>query len=349
MNTITHPLAWWAWAAGAAVAIMRIGEPTVTMLLLLAVVLVALACRADTPWARAFPVALALGVVIVVLRVGFYVVVGLGDSSPVLWDLPEIPLPGWFTNLTLLGPVHADGLRQAATAGLTLATLVITFGAVNAVANPRLALRSLPASLHHLGAAAVIAVSVTPQLLSAIVRVRRAQRLRGAPARGLRAFTARLVPVLAGALDQALDLAASMDARGYARAHRGGGTFVTVALVVALAAAVGGTYALLDVQAPRPLAVVLLAMGVVLAVAGSVAASRAVVRTRYRRQPWDGRAWLVSGAGLVAAVLAVAVTAAARTTWPVALPGQLPLVLGGVAALVVALPAVIGPAEREAR
>lgn len=299
----THPLAWWAWGVGCAVAASRIGNPAVLVLLLLAVVLVGLGARTASPWARTLEAALLLGAVVVLVRTSFYVLIGLPDSSPVLWQLPEIDLPGWFNNLVLLGPVHQAGLVQAAIDGLTLAVLIVIFGAVNAVANPRLALRSLPSSLHHLGTAAVIAVSVTPQLFTAAARVRRAQRLRGNPPRGLRGLAAVVIPVLAGALDQALELAGSMDSRGYARAHRGSSRVVGIALVVALLAAVAGSYALLDATAPRGLSAGLLAGGLLLAVGASVLAARAVRRTRYRPQHWHLTDTAIAGCGVLVAAI----------------------------------------------
>src|SRR5699024_9429474 len=109
----------------------------------------------------------------IAVRTGFYVLVGLPDSTSVLVDLPGVDLPNWFTNITLLGPIHVGGLVQALIEGLRLGGLIVVFGAANALANPRRALRHLPGSLHHLGTAAVIAVSAVPQLLSSIARVRR--------------------------------------------------------------------------------------------------------------------------------------------------------------------------------
>ena len=300
---LTHPLAWWAWGAGCAVAASRIGNPVVLALLLLAVVLVGLGARSSSPWARTLEAALILGAVVIVVRTGFYMLVGLPDSSPVLLHLPEIDLPGWVNNLVLLGPVHQAGLVQAAIDGLTLAVLIVIFGAVNAVANPRIALRSLPSSLHHLGTAAVIAVSATPQLFTAAARVRRAQRLRGNPPRGLRGLATVVIPVLAGALDQALDLAGSMDSRGYARAHRGSSTLVGGALVVTLLAAVAGSYALLDATTPRALAVGLLFGALVLATGASVLAARSVHRTRYRPQRWRGTETAITGCGVLVAAI----------------------------------------------
>ncbi|TDE95957.1 energy-coupling factor transporter transmembrane protein EcfT [Occultella glacieicola] len=345
-----HPLAWWAWAAGIAVAITRTQNPLVIALLLAAVVLVVTVCRDESPWARAFGAYLILGLVVVAVRVAFYVVVGLPDSSPVLIDLPTVPLPDWVDSLTLLGPVHTAGLLGAIYAGLRLAALIITFGAANALANPKRALRSVPASLHHLSTAVVIAVTVTPQLFTAVGRVRRAQRLRGLDARGPRAFAGRLIPVLQDALDRSLDLAASMDSRGYARGTTpGGGRHVTAALVVALVAGVLGTYALLDGAAPAWLGAVGLGVGAVVAVAASVRAGRRVDRTRYRPDPWGLRENLVAGCGIVAATAVVlggwldpGTLSAGLTppTWPTL------NVAGVVAALAAIAPATIGGGRR---
>ncbi|WP_277051276.1 CbiQ family ECF transporter T component [Ruania albidiflava] len=350
LRSTGHPLAWWAWAAGCAVAASRVGNPVVLVLLLLAVVLVALARRPAGPWHRALEAGLVLGAVVVLVRTGFYVLLGLPDSSPVLVTLPVIDLPAWFTNVSLLGEVHVAGLVQAAIAGLALAVLIVTVGAVNSVASPRRALRSLPASLHHLGSAAVIAVSAAPQLLTAVRRVRRAQRLRGQPSRGLRGLAATLIPVLAGALDQALDLAASMDSRGYARAQRGGSRLVGAALIVALLAAAGGGYGLLAATGATALSAVLLAVGLVLAVGASVLAGASVRRTRYRPEPWGWPETVITTCGVLAAALAwagVQLDPAGLGTWRASTgwPGLPLLALGILAAA--AVPALLP--DREGR
>ncbi len=336
LRSTGHPLAWWAWAAGCAVAASRVGNPAVLVLLLLAVVLVALARRPAGPWRRALEAGLVLGAVVVAVRTGFYVLLGLPDSSPVLLTLPTVDLP-WFTNVSLLGQVHLAGLVQAAVAGFALAVLIVTVGAVNSVASPRRALRSLPASLHHLGSAAVIAVSAAPQLLTAARRVRRAQRLRGQPARGLRGLAATLIPVLAGALDQALDLAASMDSRGYARAQRGGSRLVGAALIVALLAAAAGGYGLLAATGATTLSAVLLAVGLVLAVGASVLAGASVRRTRYRPEPWGWPETVITTCGVLAAAIAwvgVLLDPAGLGTWRASTgwPGLPLLALGILAA-----------------
>ena len=49
-------------------------------------------------------------------------------------------------------------------------------------------------------------------------RVMLARRMRGRPTRGLRAAAQAAVPVLESSLDDAINLAAAMDTRGYGRA-----------------------------------------------------------------------------------------------------------------------------------
>lgn len=366
-----HPLAWWAWALSGAVAVGRTTNPLVIALLLGAVSLVVVARRDDSPWAHAFGAYAVLGVVIVTVRVVFYVLLGVDGAGPVLVDLPSVPAPAWAVGVDILGPVHVPGLLTAISGGLRLAALVVCFGAANALANPKRVLRSLPTSLHHVGTALVIAVTVTPQLVSSRARVRRAQRLRGLEGRGLRSAAAAVVPVLQDALDHALALAASMDSRGFASAgeRQGGpaggpggrgGRGLPAALVVALMAAVLGAYALLDASAPAWLGVPVLAGGAVVAVAASVVAGRRVRRTRYRPEPWRIGETLVAACGATAVgavLLAVALEPGAMAptfdppAWPV-----LPLA-AALGALVAAAPAAIptgrpatgGRSERGAR
>lgn len=338
-----HPLAWWGWALGLAVATTRTTNPVVIALVLAAVVVVVLRHRDDTPWGRALPGYLVLGAVIVAVRVGFHVLVGAPTPGTVVLDLPVIPAPDWATGVQLLGPSTLEGLLGAAYQGLRLAALVICFGAANALANPKRALRSLPAALHPVGTALVIALSVTPALVTAAGDVRRARRLRGLETRGLRGVGEIALPVLTDALDRSLALAASMDSRGYARAVPGVSSgAVTALLVTALLAGVVGAYGLLDGTTPGWLGPILLATGAGLAGVGSVLASRRVTRTRYRPRPWRGADWFVLACGVLGGLVIVLVAA----TDPAALDPSLhplrfpPLPLAAAAAaLIAALPA----------
>ena len=80
--------------------------------------------------------------------------------------------------------------------------------------------RRCPPALYEVGTALVVALAVFPQLAESVQRVRRARRLRGEPGRGARGLRSLVVPVLEDALERSLQLAASMDARGYGRSGR---------------------------------------------------------------------------------------------------------------------------------
>lgn len=340
-----HPLAWWAWALGLAVAVTRTTNPLVIGLLLAATILVVVVRRDDSPWARAFGAYLVLGMVIIAVRVVFYVLVGIKAGGPVLIDLPVIAVPGWAAGVELLGPISLTGLLAAVYGGLRLAALVVCFGAANALANPKRALRCLPASLHHLGTAVVIAVTVTPQLVSSVVRVRRAQRLRGQDDRGLRSVLACALPVLADALDRSLALAASMDSRGYARSESGrSDARVTAFLLVALVAAALGTYGLLDGTTPGWLGLPLLGAGALFAVGGSALAGHRVRRSRYRPDPWGLPESVIAACGaavvlLLAGALGMTPDGLEPSLSPLTWPSVPPVAI--VAALIAAVPAML--------
>ncbi|MEO7006230.1 MAG: energy-coupling factor transporter transmembrane protein EcfT [Terrimesophilobacter sp.] len=312
-----HPVAWWVWALGLAVATTRTENPMLTALIVAAVMTVVFLCRDDSPWARAFVGYLVLGVVIIAIRVVFYVLVGVKTGGPTLLAIPRITLPEWTGSLTLLGPVSISGIVAAAASGFQLAALIVCVGAANALANPKRVLRSLPTSLHQLGTAVVIAVTLAPQLVGSWLRVRRARVLRGRRFRGFATVLSTAMPVLQDALDQALALAASMDSRGYARVRPGrSGRAMLPLMLAALLAMALGTYSMLDASIPLPWGVVAIVVAAAAAAAGSIVASRQLQHTRYRPDRWRIQESLVAGAGIVVAVFVSVLDAAGSSvTW----------------------------------
>lgn len=341
-----HPVAWWVWALGLAAAATRTTNPWLLLLIVLVASLTVLARRTDAPWALSFRLYLALGAVVVAVRVVFRVLLGGGYGETVLLELPTIPLPEWAAGVSLLGPVTLESVLAGAYDGLRLATVIICVGAANSLADPRKLLASLPAALYEVGTAVVIAFSLFPQLAESVQRVRRARRLRGDPGRGIRALRRIVVPVLEDALDRSVALAASMDARGYGRSGRQGRRsrrLTGAGMVLGLLGLSVGAYAYLDATAPRVLAWPMLLIGLALAVAGFIGAGRGVARTRYRPPTWSAAEVVTIGSGLAAALL---MSVAARDLSvvlpdPAALPPLSAVAL--LAALVGALPAFVTP------
>ena len=247
-----HPAAWWLWALGLVTAASRTTNPLLLGLIVAVAGYVVTSRRGDAPWALAFRSYLAFGLLVVGIRVGFRVLAGGPQGGHVLLGLPGVTLPGWAAGIELLGPFTLEELLGGFGDGLRLATMLICVGAANALANPKRLLKVVPGALAGVSSAVVVALTVAPQLIESVQRVRRARRLRGGAERGPRVLAAILLPVLADALDRSLALAAALDSRGYGRAtgpaaaRRGSGALV----VAGLAGVCAGLYGLLDPGAP---------------------------------------------------------------------------------------------------
>lgn len=322
---LLHPVAWWGWAMAAAVAASRTTNPFLLLLLIAVVAWVAVE-RREPAGQRILAAFLGIALFVVGVRVLLMALLGNGVvGTTVLVSLPEVPLPDWLAGVRLGGDVTAEAALYAVYQGLQLAAILVCVGAANALASPKRLLRHLPATLYDVGTALVVGLTVVPQLVADARRVRRARRLRGHSGRGLREFGALVLPVLAGGLERALELAASMESRGYGRAagrdprrQRRASALTVVGLIGALA----GSYGLLDGSTP-PL------LGLPLVLAGAAAAAGALWygagrdrRTRYRPQRWAAAETLVLTVGLVGAAVTIA---GQQLGWAGLTPPQMPL------------------------
>ncbi|WP_107092895.1 energy-coupling factor transporter transmembrane component T [Streptomyces sp. MMG1121] len=350
-RTTLHPGAWWLWALGLGTAATRTTNPLLLALLISASAYVVATHRSPTPTARSYTAFARLALAVLLIRLLF--AVALGSPIPgthTLLNLPEVPLPHWAQGIRLGGRVTAEALVFAAYDGLKLATLLICVGAANALASPGRLLKSLPGALYETGVAVVVALTFAPHLVADVQRLRAARRLRGRPDRGLRGLLQVGLPVLEGALERSVALAAAMEARGYGRSAEVPARVRRTTAALTLGGLLGvcaGTYGLLTAEGGTYGLPVLLA-GVAAALAGLKLGGRRSLRTRYRPDPWDARAWLVAGSG--AAVAALLTLGAARD--PEALhPGVVPLVAPtlplwpAAAVLLALLPAFIVPRE----
>jgi energy-coupling factor transport system permease protein len=350
-----HPGAWWLWSLSLGTAATRTTNPLLLALLISASAYVVATHRGDTGTATAHAYTAFAKLALAVLLVRLLFAVALGSPIPgthTVLTLPEVPLPHWAQGIRLGGKVTAEALVFAAYDGLKLATLLICVGAANALASPARLLKSLPGALYETGVAVVVALTFAPHLIADVQRLRAARRLRGRPDRGLRGLLQVGLPVLEGALERSVALAAAMEARGYGRTVEVPARVRRTTAALTLGGLLGvcaGTYGLLTAEGGT-YGVPLLLAGVVAALAGLRLGGRRSPRTRYRPDPWDARAWLVTGSG--AAVAALLSLASARD--PEGLhPGVVPLVapelpLWPAAAILLALlPAFVVPQDRK--
>jgi energy-coupling factor transport system permease protein len=344
-------MSWWLWAIGLGAAVSQTDNPLLLLVALAVLAYVVTVRRTDAPWARGLKYYFFLALIVVLLRVIFRSVFGgaIGTNDHILFRLPQIPLPHWAADVQLGGPVSLENTVSAAADGMRLAVLLCCIGAANALANPRRALRVLPGALYELGVAVVVCMSVAPQLVESIGRVRRARRLRAGGSSGWRSLRAIAIPVVEDAFERSLRLAAAMDARGYGRrgeVSQRARRVTTGCLLVGMAGLSAGTYGLPDRTTPALLGFPTMLVGGALCCIGLGLGGRRVAATRYRPDPWQAPEWLVAGSGVLAAALLIGASVAgvsslapsfAPLSWP-----TLPL-LPTAAILFAALPAFAAP------
>lgn len=346
---LLHPAAWWVWGLALAAAASRTTNPFLLVLIIAVAGWVVLE-RREIGMTNPFLPFLLIGLFAIALRV---VMVGLfGDSVAgrvVLFRLPEVPLPDWTSGVKLGGPVTLEGILVAAYDGLRMATVLVCLGAANALASPRRLLRYVPATLYEVGSAVVVALTFAPQLVEDARRVRAARRLRGHQPRRVSDVPQLAVPVLVGVLDRSLDLAASMESRGYGRVVQrtaGSTRLAGLLTLVGLTGVVIGLYGLLDATSPMLLGGPMLAGGLLCAIVALAVGVRRDDRSHYRRDRWRWSESLVALSGVVPAVV---LSYAATRGWEGIVPQQVPAALPPVppllvlACLVGALAAVLAP------
>ncbi|MCX5533829.1 energy-coupling factor transporter transmembrane protein EcfT [Streptomyces sp. NBC_00006] len=303
-----HPGAWWIWALGLGTAASRTTNPLLLAMLIGVAGYVVAARRTEAPWARSYGAFVKLALAVLGIRLVFATLLGSAiPGTHLLFTLPEVPLPEWAQGVRIGGPVTLEGLVFALYDGLKLATLLICVGAANALASPSRLLKSLPGALYEAGVAVVVAMTFAPNLVADVRRLRAARRLRGRPDRGLRGLLQVGLPVLEGALERSVALAAAMDARGYGRTAEVPPAVRRATAALTLGGLIGvcaGTYGLLAASGAGYGLPVLLA-GVAAALGGLWLGGRRTVRTRYRPDVWGVRAWLVAASGATAAAVMI--------------------------------------------
>jgi energy-coupling factor transport system permease protein len=342
-----HPGAWWLWALGLAAAASRTLNPVPLLLILAVTGLVVSARKSDAPWARSYSAFLKLALLIIAIRVVFQALLSSGSQGPtVLFTLPELPVPG-STGIKLGGEVSLEAVLRAFYEGLQLATILVCVGAANALGSARRLLRSVPGALYEVGVAVVIALTFAPQLVTDAARVRAAHRLRGQSG-GLGSMKRLAMPVLEGALDRSVELAAAMDSRGYGRTTDATPAARRLTGVLVLGGLIGlcvGTFGLLSGTGSAWMGLPTLLAGSLLAAGGIYLGGRRTGRTTYRPDPWALPEWLVAGSGLAAAVAMFVTLGTDPSSLVLASVTAVPPVpvVATVGILVAMLPAILAP------
>ena len=304
MSSEFHPYAWTLWLAAGMTGVLLTRNPFYLIILLLAAgwVFAILQRRARTLGAgpaAARPMTWGVLVRVALLLWGFTILfnaltVHAGDH--VLFTLPATwPIIG--------GPVTLEAVSYGFITGLNFVTLILLFAIYNSALGPHTILRMVPNFAYQTGVAISIAISFAPQTLVAWSELREAQRLRGMAGQGLRSLLPLFVSLLSYGLDRAIQLAESMDARGFggrpvarSRAER---WMIRVTAVAGLLLLLAGL-AVRSYLPGTPWA------GMALLTAGTASlgfslwrSGRGVRRSRYRRWRWRRRDRILAAGALL--------------------------------------------------
>jgi len=204
-----NPRALAAWVAAVLLVSLASGDPAVRALTLAAALAVVLTRR--RPDVRVRPALAAVGCASLLAVLLSLLVSHTGNTQ--LVDLPPW-LPAIGGRLTLEGAAYGVNLA------LGMASCFVAGVSLSLVAEPYQLVDSLPAPLSRTAAALGAALTLVPRLGHSFVAVREAQQMRGWRARGIRSWSAVVVPSVLTAIEGSVLLAEAMEARAFGSGRR---------------------------------------------------------------------------------------------------------------------------------
>jgi energy-coupling factor transport system permease protein len=197
-----------AWS-GACVFIVLLATNPVYKAFVLAAAFAALAAGAGLPRMKR----VLIGVVLIA---GFdvalnFVSAHLGRTT--LFALPDnIPALG--------GPYTLEALAFGVANGITVAAAILAAAALSLLLSPHDVMEALPKALSRTGTAIAASMNLVPSVAGSFTQVSEAQRMRGWKPRGPRSWAEVVVPVVLTSVEGSIQLAESMEARGFASGPR---------------------------------------------------------------------------------------------------------------------------------
>ncbi|MBU3692432.1 MAG: hypothetical protein FGM47_02795 [Candidatus Nanopelagicaceae bacterium] len=210
-----HPLFWWVWAVLSSVVVLIMDKSQISLAAIAGTLTLAARFKGSSYWRTSFKWILRLALIAFTFRMLIGFLIGVPMPGTVIFTLPQIQLPDFLVGIRLGGQVTEQRLQATFNEATLLAALILIFALANSLSNPHSLLKVLPRRFYGIGLASVIATSVAPQAARSITRVRIAKRLRGQSGAGLKSWRRVAMPVLEDSLERSIDLAASLESRGY--------------------------------------------------------------------------------------------------------------------------------------
>jgi energy-coupling factor transport system permease protein len=134
-------------------------------------------------------------------------------GTTVLFQLPpQIPAFG--------GPYTLEAVAFGFTGAITIAAAILSAAPFSVLLASHEVVDALPATLSRTGAAIAASLNLVPALATSFVQVTEAQRLRGWRPRGPRSWSEIVIPVVLTSIEGSIQLAESMEARGFGSGPR---------------------------------------------------------------------------------------------------------------------------------
>ena len=335
-----HSMSWVVWTAVAAVGAMLTQNPFYLAILLGIAAIQYAAASSGHPRARGWSSLLrvALGLALFVIP---FNALNAHAGDHVLFRLPESwPLIG--------GKITLEAVLWGASSALGLLALIVLFATFNLAVDQAQILRLTPAFIYEAGLVISIALTFVPQMMVSAQEIREAQRIRGHRSKGLRDLLPLIMALLTTGLEHSLQLAESMEARGYGNVRPVSpkrDVLYKLLSVLGLAGILGSTFALTYFAQVAWLGWSGLGASALLLIGVFWAQGRRVRRTHYRRERWSWR----DGAAIGACLVVLGTLIAVRIARPAALryyayttllPSFDPAL--GVLLLLLAVPTLIG-------
>ncbi|MCG2769967.1 MAG: energy-coupling factor transporter transmembrane component T [Chloroflexota bacterium] len=276
-----HVLSWSLWALAALMPTLMTRNPLYLLITVLAVALGYAQHQGKTE--AAWGTFLRAGLMLWVLTVPFNALfVHHGDI--VIFSLPRSwPLIG--------GPITLEAVIYGTVSGLALFTILLIFATYNVQVSHYELLRHTPGFLYQASLVTSIAVTFVPQMIASAKDIREAQMIRGHKFRKLRDMLPLFMPLLTSGLERAVQLAESMESRGF------GGNLAPVSWRQAMAQRLATLLGLVGLLVGLLLSAyfpqrsqpgwIIAGIGGVLLLGVFRAQGRRVQRSRYRHSTWS--------------------------------------------------------------
>jgi energy-coupling factor transport system permease protein len=298
-----HTITWLLWLSAALLPAMLTKNPLYLVILLLAVTVDYSTIGHSSPTASSWSVFLKIGLGLAAFSALLNpLTVHYGDTT--LCTLPRVTLKaGGVVFLQLGGRITLEALSYGLANGLSLMAILLVFATFNVLVNHHKLLRSIPAFMYQTGAVASVAIAFVPQMAASLQEIREAQMIRGHRFRGIRDLLPLFMPLLTSSLERAIQLAESMEARGFggslSQMGRRRELFHKLSIALALLALLIGVFLYGYFPASQWVGGLLAVGGVILLGRTLRAMGQRVERSRYRRELWRRRDTLVSAASLL--------------------------------------------------